>query len=83
MLGRLHSLGLGIRMSNRCRAHFASQALPEQQADRQQQQQQATVAADDNPPVDPIQLQLEKQLLQKATAGKGFSLRYAVPWDIW
>lgn len=28
-------------------------------------------------------MQLEKQLLSRATAGKGFALRYPVPWDIW
>ena len=33
--------------------------------------------------VDPVQLQLEKQLLQRETADKGLALRYAVPWDIW
>jgi biopolymer transport protein ExbD len=87
MLEYLHALVASMRLSNTHLDHSVSQALPEQQADRQQSQQQQqqvpAVAADDDPQVDPMRLQLEKQLLQKATAGKGFALRYSVPWDIW
>jgi hypothetical protein len=50
------------------------QAAPPQEAAPQQQE---------DPAVDPQQLQLEKQLLKRATADKGFALRYLVPWDIW
>lgn len=46
-------------------------------------QQQAAVAQLEDPPVDPAQLQLEKQRLRQATADKGFALKYIVPWDIW
>ncbi len=46
-------------------------------------QEQQTEAGHELVEVDPQRLQFEKQRLQQATADKGFSLKYSVPWDIW